>query len=135
MVLDEKSLGTDPAIISTPVSASSIEATETFSNSEYRKLIWKLDLRLLPPLFALWFISLIDRVNIGAARIQGLEGDLGIDPKGNRFNVATGMFVELLGGMGQEGQGNEKGRGEDREEANFWNSCCVYWSYDCGSTE
>lgn len=88
----EKPLAPDPTI-STPV--SSISAAETFSSSEYRKLIWKLDIRLLPPLFALWFVSLIDRVNIGAARIQGLEKDLGMDPRSNRFNIATGMFLVI----------------------------------------
>jgi MFS transporter, ACS family, DAL5 transporter family protein len=64
---------------------------DTFSSAEYRKLIWKLDVRLLPPLFVLWFISLIDRVNIGTARIQGLEKDLKMNPLGTQFNVATGM--------------------------------------------
>jgi hypothetical protein len=66
-------------------------AAVTLSNAEYRKLNWKLDLRLLPLLFILWFISLIDRVNIGAARIQGLEADLKMNPLNNRFNIATGM--------------------------------------------
>lgn len=93
----EKSLGSDPthAIVSIPVSR--IEAAKTFSNSKYRKLIRKLDIRLLPPLFALWVISLIDRVNIGAARIQGLERDLGMDPRSNRINIATDMFCSLYG--------------------------------------
>jgi hypothetical protein len=87
------------AVISSEQAASPVEgsdADDIFSNTEYRKLIWKLDLRLLPPLFALWFISLIDRVNIGAARIQGLEKDLGMDPRSNQFNIATGMFFFLL---------------------------------------
>jgi hypothetical protein len=68
-----------------------ISTVDTFSSAEYRKLIWKLDVRLLPPLFVLWFISLIDRVNIGTARIQGLEKDLKMNPLGTQFNVATGM--------------------------------------------
>jgi hypothetical protein len=63
----------------------------------YRKLIWKLDARLLPPLFSLWFVSLIDRVNIGTAKIQGLEADLGMDPKSNQFNIAVVLiFVGLI---------------------------------------
>jgi hypothetical protein len=60
----------------------------TISPKEYRKLIWKLDSHLLPPLFFLWAFSLIDRVNIGAAKIQGLEKDLRMDPTGNQFNIA-----------------------------------------------
>lgn len=70
---------------------------DNLSDAEYRKLIWKLDVRLLPPLFVLWFISLIDRVNIGTARIQGLEKDLGMDPKSNQFNTAVVVvFVGLI---------------------------------------
>lgn len=64
----------------------------------YRKLIWKLDLHLLPPLWALWFCSPIDRVNTGNAKIQGLEKDLHIDPKSNQFNVAlVVIFIGLIG--------------------------------------
>lgn len=64
---------------------------------QYRKLIWKLDLHLLPPLWALWFCSLIDRVNIGNAKIQGLEKDLHMDPKSNQFNVAlVVIFIGLV---------------------------------------
>jgi hypothetical protein len=62
----------------------------------YRKLIWKLDVRLLPPLFALWFVSLIDRLNIGSAKIFGLEKDLHMNPKGNDFNVA---LVIVMAGL------------------------------------
>lgn len=55
---------------------------------EYRKLIWKLDVHLLPFLFILWFVSLIDRLNIGSAKIFGIEKDLHMDPRGTDFNVA-----------------------------------------------
>ncbi len=62
---------------------------------EYRKLIWKLDLHLLPPLFALWFVSLVDRVNIGSANIFGLQKDLHMNPKSNDFNIA--LIIVLIG--------------------------------------
>lgn len=55
-----------------------------------RRLNRKLDLRVLPPLVVLWFWSFIDRVNIGNARIQGLEKDLRM--KGDDFNVALVIF-------------------------------------------
>ena len=77
-----------------PTEKSSIDAADTFSDAAYRKLIWKLDIHLLPPLFILWFISLIDRVNIGTARIQGLEKDLKMDPLSNKFNIATGLCLD-----------------------------------------
>jgi hypothetical protein len=63
----------------------------------YRKLIWKLDTRLLPALFILWFISLFDRVNIGNARLQGLEKDLHMNTRSNQFNNALViLFVSLM---------------------------------------
>ena len=67
----------------------------TMTPMQYRKLIWKMDLRLLPPLFALWFVSLIDRINIGSAKIFGLEKDLHMNVKGNDFNIA--LIVVIIG--------------------------------------
>lgn len=55
-----------------------------------RHLLHKLDMRVLPPLFILWFLSFIDRVNIGMARLGGMEKDLGM--KGNDFNIAMIIF-------------------------------------------
>lgn len=67
------------------------------SSLEYRKLIWKLDVHLLPPLFLLWFVSLIDRLNIGSAKIFGIEKDLHMDAHGSDFNVALiTMMVGLI---------------------------------------
>ena len=83
---------------SAAIAVDSVEAARTadaFSSAEHRKLIWKLDARLLPPLFILWFVSLIDRVNIGTARIQGLEKDLKMDPLGTQFNFAVGMNFDI----------------------------------------
>ncbi|KAK1243018.1 hypothetical protein MKX08_005830 [Trichoderma sp. CBMAI-0020] len=95
-VAAEKSLGLASAI---PASSATnaVDVADGLSNAEYRKLIWKLDVHLLPPLFVLWFISLIDRVNIGTARIQGLEKDLGMNPLTNQFNIATGIFTICQG--------------------------------------
>lgn len=89
-VAAEKSLGLASAI-SASAATNAVDVADGLSNAEYRKLIWKLDVHLLPPLFVLWFISLIDRVNIGTAKIQGLEKDLGMNPLTNQFNIATGM--------------------------------------------
>jgi hypothetical protein len=90
----EKAAGSESLKPVSPTEKSSIDANDIFSNAEYRKLIWKLDVHLLPPLFILWFISLIDRVNIGTARIQGLEKDLKMDPLSNKFNIATGLCLD-----------------------------------------
>ncbi|KAL7952658.1 major facilitator superfamily domain-containing protein [Trichoderma compactum] len=93
-VAAEKPLG---LVSTSPSDTTTADATESLSSAEYRKLIWKLDVHLLPPLFVLWFISLVDRVNIGTARIQGLEKDLGMNPLTNQFNIATVIvFIGLM---------------------------------------
>lgn len=53
-----------------------------------KKLVRKCDLHVVPVLFVLFLMSFLDRTNIGNARIQGLEKDLGMDPAGNKFNIA-----------------------------------------------
>ncbi|KAK6070074.1 transporter C11D3.18C 6 [Seiridium cupressi] len=55
-----------------------------------RKLVWKCDLHVLPPITALFFLSFMDRTNIGNARIQGMTGDLHMT--GRDYNVALFIF-------------------------------------------
>ena len=49
------------------------------------KLIRKIDFRLIPILWLLFLCAFIDRINIGNARIQGLEEDLGM--VGSDYNM------------------------------------------------
>jgi hypothetical protein len=44
--------------------------------SQDRKLLWKLDYKLIPWLSFLYLISFLDRTNIGNAKIDGLQEDL-----------------------------------------------------------
>jgi hypothetical protein len=41
-----------------------------------KKLMWKVDLRLVPWLSFLYLLSFLDRANIGNARLAGMEEDL-----------------------------------------------------------
>ena len=41
-----------------------------------RKLLWKLDFKLIPWLSFLYLISFLDRTNIGNAKVDGLQQDL-----------------------------------------------------------
>lgn len=50
-----------------------------------KKLLRKIDLHLIPILWILFLCAFIDRINIGNARIQGLEMDLGLE--GNQYNM------------------------------------------------
>ena len=56
-----------------------------------KKVRRRVDRRLLPILGLLYSIALIDRTNISAARISGMEEDLGLDI-GNRYTIALVVF-------------------------------------------
>ena len=72
--------------------SSSEVGTVTVDPEHARRVTRKCDLHLLPPFITLYFLTFIDRVNLGNARIQGLESDLHMNPKGNDFNVALIVF-------------------------------------------
>ncbi|ETN40994.1 uncharacterized protein HMPREF1541_02926 [Cyphellophora europaea CBS 101466] len=55
-----------------------------------RQLVRKIDWQLIPVLFFLLMAAFLDRINIGNARLLGLEDDLGM--RGNDFNIALFMF-------------------------------------------
>jgi MFS family permease len=54
------------------------------------KILRKLDLTVLPILWLLYIVCLVDRTNIGNAKIQGMDKEL--DLKGQRYNIAIFMF-------------------------------------------
>ena len=59
------------------------------------KLLWKLDLHILPILWVLYMFAFLDRVNIGNAKIQGLTKDLHMS--GPQYNVASMiLFVPYI---------------------------------------
>lgn len=57
-----------------------------------RKLLLKVDLRVMPILILLFLISFVDRTNIGNARIEGMEKSLHMNPKGHGYNIALIAF-------------------------------------------
>ncbi|KAI9837836.1 MAG: hypothetical protein M1819_006770 [Sarea resinae] len=60
-----------------------------------KKLVRKLDLHIIPVVMGLYLLSFLDRVNIGNARLYGLEEDLNLT--GNKFQVATSiLFVPYI---------------------------------------
>jgi MFS family permease len=58
--------------------------------AEYRRLVRKVDFKLLPILMMLYTVTFLDRVNIGNARLWNLERDLHM--KGFEYNIATLVF-------------------------------------------
>lgn len=55
-----------------------------------KRLLWKLDIHVVPILMLLFLFAFLDRINIGNARLQGLEDDL--DMKGHDYNIALLIF-------------------------------------------
>ncbi|KAI5449816.1 hypothetical protein NCC49_004028 [Naganishia albida] len=66
--------------------------------SEEKKLVRKIDTRLLPTLFILLVLNYLDRNALASARVQGLEKDLGL--VGTQFNTAISiLFVGYILGQ------------------------------------
>jgi len=60
-----------------------------------RKLVRKLDLMIIPPVMLTYLFSFLDRVNIGNARLYGLEEDLNME--GDQFQTAVSLlFVTYI---------------------------------------
>ncbi|TNY21946.1 putative MFS nicotinic acid transporter Tna1 [Rhodotorula diobovata] len=58
--------------------------------AEEKRLTRKIDYKLVPFLSLLYLLSFLDRVNIGQARLDGLEKDLGL--VGNQYSVTLVIF-------------------------------------------
>lgn len=63
---------------------------EPIDRKAEQRLLRKCDFHVLPPLCLLYVLCFIDRINIGNARIQGLEESLNM--KENDFNIALLVF-------------------------------------------
>lgn len=60
-----------------------------------KRLVRKLDLNILPLIMVIYLVSFLDRVNIGNARLFGLEDDLNLH--GNQYQTAVSLlFVTYL---------------------------------------
>jgi len=60
-----------------------------------KALLRKLDMWIIPPVMLLYLLSFLDRVNIGNARLYGLEEDLGLT--GSQYQIAVSLlFVTYI---------------------------------------
>lgn len=72
-----------------PTGQSELELTER----EERALVRKIDFVLLPILSLLYACALLDRVNISAARVDGMGKELGLlNPKQNYYSITLLVF-------------------------------------------
>ncbi|KAH8653238.1 MFS transporter-like protein [Tricladium varicosporioides] len=61
------------------------------------KLVWKLDLNMMPLLFCLYMLSYLDRSNIGNAKIAGLNKDLKFSKDGNDYTwLLTTFYISYI---------------------------------------
>ena len=66
------------------------EEEEPIDRAFERRVVRKVDMQLIPILFLLLIFAFLDRINIGNARIMGLEKDLNM--KGMDYNIALFTF-------------------------------------------
>ncbi len=75
---------------STKYSTKFQNPSEMFPNIDEKKLLRKLDLKLIPMVSVLYLLAFLDRGNIGNAKIEGLTEDLNLH--GNQYNVCLTIF-------------------------------------------
>ncbi|KAI1961918.1 hypothetical protein LOZ58_002995 [Ophidiomyces ophidiicola] len=63
---------------------------EAYTSDEAKRVLRKVDLRLIPLLAFLYLLAFIDRGNIANAKIAGMETDLNMH--GSQYNVALTLF-------------------------------------------
>ncbi|ERT01317.1 hypothetical protein HMPREF1624_02560 [Sporothrix schenckii ATCC 58251] len=57
-----------------------------------RRILWRLDTRILPVLALLFLCSFLDRTNVGNARLYGLEKELGMDADDVQYDQGLAVF-------------------------------------------
>jgi hypothetical protein len=90
MSTEEKISSHEPTMQIEKTEGQTIESFEVFTPEEEARVIRKLDYRLLPFLFLLYSLSVLDRSNLGNAKLAGLSKD--IDIRGDRYNWLGTIF-------------------------------------------
>ena len=80
----------DPDLPRHDVEFTDDEAVQCPPTTTPRKLITRVDIRLIPVLSVLYLLAFLDRTNIANAAVFGLAKDLGL--KSNEFNTALTIF-------------------------------------------
>ncbi|KAI1384981.1 MFS general substrate transporter [Hypoxylon trugodes] len=66
---------------------------ESFADLDEKKILRKMDIRLIPMLAILYLLSFLDRGNIGNAKIEGLQEDLGMSPDEYNWCLTAFFFT------------------------------------------
>ncbi|ESZ90904.1 hypothetical protein SBOR_8711 [Sclerotinia borealis F-4128] len=78
--------------------SSETMASTRFDTAATKKLVKKLDLRLIPILATIYLVCFLDRTNVGNARLDGLEKDLHM--AGLDYNIALSVFFPFYIAVG-----------------------------------
>jgi len=92
--LDSDGIGTPPMTKTEHVVENPGTATGVDKETE-KRLLRKLDLRIIPMVCWIYLMNFMDRVNIGNARLYGLEEDLGMSPVQYQIAVSI-LFVTYV---------------------------------------
>ncbi|KAL4995732.1 major facilitator superfamily domain-containing protein [Aspergillus recurvatus] len=68
------------------------ETLSQFTPQERKRLIRRIDLRLVVTLGCLYCISLLDRTNLGAASVAGMQPDLNMNASNNGYSITSLVF-------------------------------------------
>lgn len=79
----------DQGTFTYPVGSAGSETDYGFTPEEEKRIIWRIDRRLVPVLGIMYCVSLMDRTNLGAANIAGMGTELLLI--GERY-VSRGLF-------------------------------------------
>jgi MFS family permease len=75
----------------TPAGRVFDDSTPPFDPIIEKRILRKLDFRLVPMLWILFLVSFVDRGNIGNAKIQGMTESLHLT--GDKYNIAVMVFT------------------------------------------
>ncbi|GAD98586.1 MFS transporter [Paecilomyces variotii No. 5] len=67
-----------------------LQLMQDFEGKREKALTRKIDFRILPVFAFLYLLSHVDRSNLGNAKVEGMNADLGL--VGNQYNVASTLF-------------------------------------------
>ncbi|GKZ81955.1 hypothetical protein AnigIFM56816_006485 [Aspergillus niger] len=68
------------------------ESLDYFTPKEKKRLMRRIDIRLVIPLGCLYCISLLDRTNLGAASVAGMQEELKMNAKNNGYSISSLVF-------------------------------------------
>jgi MFS family permease len=89
-LVDEKAGVTEIERVDSAESKLNNDRINTFTPEEQKKIIRKVDLRLIPTLGFMYCVSLMDRTNLGVAMVAGMGTDLKLT--GERYSIIVLLF-------------------------------------------